>query len=193
MRLFPHFPVLLLPLSLSPSLSLSLSLSFFLSLALSIPSMPHTRTHTHARTHARTHTHTHYNDQVPQMIRSCSPMYVKLGLKKHGDIYPSGGHLEGQVRPVLSYLRLFLQYFPLPSPSRPFSSQPTVLAQQCLTNFNVNAAPRRTHTYPHAPKVSSLSRERVRRARIVLDLIERYAPELEMSERGAEGLGIPEL
>ena len=31
------------------------------------------------------------------MIRSCSPMYVKLGLKKHGDIYPSGGHLEGHV------------------------------------------------------------------------------------------------
>ena len=77
----------------------------------------------------------HY--EVPGMIKSCSPMYVKLGLKKHGDIYPSGGHLEGQI--------------------------------------------------------SALSRERVRRARIVLDLIERYAPELEMSAPGAEDLGIPEL
>ena len=41
--------------------------------------------------------------------------------------------------------------------------------------------------------VSALSRERVRRARIVLDLIERYAPELKMSEPGADDLGVPEL
>ena len=77
----------------------------------------------------------HY--EVPQMVKSCSPMYIKLGLKKHGDIYPSGGHLEGHV--------------------------------------------------------CALSRERVRRARIVLDLMDEYAPELLMSESGAEGLGIPEL
>ena len=31
------------------------------------------------------------------MIRTASPVYVKLGLKKHADIYPSGGHLEGGV------------------------------------------------------------------------------------------------
>ena len=75
--------------------------------------------------------------EVPAMIKACSPMYVKMGLKKHGDIYPSGGHLEAHV--------------------------------------------------------SALSRERVRRARIVLDLIERYAPELKMSEPGADDLGVPEL
>ena len=77
----------------------------------------------------------HY--EVPQMVRSCSPMYIKLGLKKHGDIYPSGGHLEAHV--------------------------------------------------------CQLSRERVRRARIVLDLMDEYAPDLIMSEKGAKGLGIPEL
>jgi hypothetical protein len=77
----------------------------------------------------------HY--EVPQMIKSCSPVYVKLGLKKHNDIYPSGGHLE-------SY-------------------------------------------------VCSLSRERIRRARIVLDLMDEDAPELIMSESGASDLGIPEL
>ena len=75
--------------------------------------------------------------EVPQMVRSCSPMYIKLGLKNHADIYPSGGHLESHV--------------------------------------------------------CALSRERVRRARMVLDLMEEYAPELVMSERGAKGLGIPEL
>ena len=41
--------------------------------------------------------------------------------------------------------------------------------------------------------VSALSRERVRRARIVLDLIERYEPDLVMSEQGATDLGVPEL
>ena len=71
------------------------------------------------------------------MIKSCSPMYVKLGLKKHADIYPSGAQLEGHV--------------------------------------------------------CALSRERVRRARMVLDIIERYAPELKMSDAGVGDLGIPEL
>jgi hypothetical protein len=75
--------------------------------------------------------------EVPQMIRSCSPMNVKFGLKKHHDIYPSGGHLESHV--------------------------------------------------------CALSRERVRRARMVLDLMEKYAPDLVMSDQGADGLGIPEL
>ena len=31
------------------------------------------------------------------MIRAVSPVYVKLGLKKHADIYPAGGHLEGGI------------------------------------------------------------------------------------------------
>ena len=39
----------------------------------------------------------------------------------------------------------------------------------------------------------SMTRERVRRARIVLDLIQRYTPEAKMSEPGASDLGIPEV
>ena len=39
----------------------------------------------------------------------------------------------------------------------------------------------------------ALSVERVRRARLVLDMIERFYPEARMSEPGAPGLGIPEL
>ena len=38
----------------------------------------------------------------------------------------------------------------------------------------------------------ALCRERVRRAKIGLDMIRRYAPELKTSERGAEGLAVPE-
>lgn len=38
----------------------------------------------------------------------------------------------------------------------------------------------------------ALCRERVRRAKIGLDMILRYAPELKTSERGAEGLAVPE-
>jgi hypothetical protein len=38
-----------------------------------------------------------------------------------------------------------------------------------------------------------MSRERVRRARIVLDLIERYTPEAKMSKEGPSDLGIPEI
>jgi hypothetical protein len=39
----------------------------------------------------------------------------------------------------------------------------------------------------------SLSRERVRRARIALDMLERYYPEARMSPMGSPDLGIPEL
>jgi hypothetical protein len=37
----------------------------------------------------------------------------------------------------------------------------------------------------------SLSRERVRRARIGMEMINRYAPDLKVSEKGAAGLGLP--
>ena len=40
---------------------------------------------------------------------------------------------------------------------------------------------------------ASLCRERVRRARIALDMLERYYPEAEMSPVGAADLGIPEI
>lgn len=39
----------------------------------------------------------------------------------------------------------------------------------------------------------ALSVERVRRARLALDMIERYYPEAVMGEVGAADLGIPEL
>ena len=49
--------------------------------------------------------------------------------------------------------------------------------------------------YPSGTHVEStaiaLSVERVRRARIALDMIDRYYPEATMSELGAKGLGLP--
>jgi hypothetical protein len=51
--------------------------------------------------------------------------------------------------------------------------------------------------YPYGRQLEqvalSMTRERVRRARIVLDLIQRYIPEAKMSEPGASDLGIPEM
>jgi hypothetical protein len=51
--------------------------------------------------------------------------------------------------------------------------------------------------YPYGRQLEqvalSMTRERVRRARIVLDLIERYFPEAKMSETGPSDLGIPEV
>jgi hypothetical protein len=38
-----------------------------------------------------------------------------------------------------------------------------------------------------------MGRERVRRARIALDLLEQYAPQLKMSPLGSKDLGIPEV
>lgn len=75
----------------------------------------------------------HY--EVPEMIRTAAPMYVKLGLRNAPNIYPSGLHVEG-----------------------------TALA---------------------------LSRERVHRAAVALDIIRRYYPDATTSERGASDLGIP--
>jgi len=51
--------------------------------------------------------------------------------------------------------------------------------------------------YPYGRQLEqvalSMTRERIRRARIVLDLIQRYSPEAKMSEPGASDLGIPEV
>lgn len=51
--------------------------------------------------------------------------------------------------------------------------------------------------YPSGTHLEStaiaLSRERVRRAEIGLDHLRRYYPEAVTSQRGAPGLGIPEL
>jgi hypothetical protein len=50
--------------------------------------------------------------------------------------------------------------------------------------------------YPSGSHIEStavaLSKERVRRARIALDMVNRYYPEARISELGAAGLGIPE-
>jgi len=37
-----------------------------------------------------------------------------------------------------------------------------------------------------------MTRERVHRARLVLDAIQRYYPQAVMSKAGAQGLGVPE-
>ncbi len=75
----------------------------------------------------------HY--EVPEMVRICAPMYVKLGLRNAPDIYPSGLHVE--------------------------------------------------------PTAINLSRERIHRAGIALDMIRRYSPDAVTSKRGAADLGIP--
>lgn len=80
--------------------------------------------------------------EVPAMVRSLAPMYVKLGLRNSPDIYPAGSHIEGT----------------------------------CV----------------------ALSRERVRRARIALDMLERYYPEAtmtpaELMSNELGDIGIPEI
>jgi len=77
----------------------------------------------------------HY--EVPKLVYSCSPLYIKLGLRNAPNIYPSGTHIE--------------------------------------------------HT------AVALSRERVRRARICLDILNRYYPTAVMSPPGGADLGIPEI
>ena len=51
--------------------------------------------------------------------------------------------------------------------------------------------------YPYGEQLKAvalnMSRERVHRARLVLDTIQRYYPEAVMSKPGAQGLGVPEL
>jgi hypothetical protein len=75
--------------------------------------------------------------EVPEFIRTLSPIYVKLGLRNAPDIYPSGSHIE-----------------------------PTAIA---------------------------LTKERVRRAKIASDIIQRYYPDAGISKIGAAGLAIPEI
>jgi len=75
--------------------------------------------------------------EIPEIVRVCSPIYLKFGLRNAPDIYPSGTHLE-------------------------------------------DVAVR-------------LSRERVRRAKLAMDLLERTGLKFKTSKLGAEGLGIPEV
>ncbi len=77
----------------------------------------------------------HY--EIPEMVRTAAPVYVKLGLRNAPNIYPSGVHLQA-----------------------------TAVA---------------------------LTRERVHRARIAVDLLQRYYPQATASPAGAADLGIPEV
>jgi Peptidase family U32 len=73
--------------------------------------------------------------EIPEIVRVCSPVYVKFGLRNAPDVYPAGSHLD-----------------------------------------SVTVA---------------LSRERVRRARLGLELLERYAPDAVMSDLGVADLALP--
>jgi hypothetical protein len=164
--------------------------------------------------------------QVPAMIRAASPVYVKLGLKRHGNVYPAGGHLEGGivVRSNALSLALSLTRRVLLSCARTRSrahshGQPHAGAFACLPavtastlaahawtasgpplpsplDSRVRCAPSQLHRpllVPPRARAQALSRERVRRARLVLDIIDRYYPDAKMSPAGSDDLGIPEL
>jgi hypothetical protein len=74
--------------------------------------------------------------EVPEIIRICSPVYIKFGLRNAPDIYPSGKHLESVA--------------------------------------------------------VAMSRERVRRAKLALELLERNANDkFVMSQLGAKGIALP--
>jgi hypothetical protein len=75
--------------------------------------------------------------EIPEIVRTTSPVYIKFGLRNSPDIYPSGTHLEDVA--------------------------------------------------------VKLSRERVRRARLAMDLVERTRIKLSFSKPGAEGLAIPKV
>jgi hypothetical protein len=77
------------------------------------------------------------HNEVPELIRIASPIYVKLGVRNAPNIYPSGIHIE--------------------------------------------------------PTAINLARERVHRAELVSNLIQRYCPDAVMSATGATDLGIPAL
>ena len=72
--------------------------------------------------------------EMPQLISVAAPIYLKSGLRKAPNIYPSGLHIE--------------------------------------------------------PTATLMARERVRRAGIALDLLDRFAPEIKLSPLASKDLGI---
>ncbi|CDQ20025.1 Peptidase family U32 [Halobacillus karajensis] len=78
----------------------------------------------------------------------------------------------------------FIRHFDIPEIIR--------VAAPVYIKFGLRNAP---NIYPSGThledKSMALSKERVRRARIGLEMIQRYAPHLKMSEKGAEGLAVP--
>ncbi|MFC7392233.1 U32 family peptidase [Scopulibacillus cellulosilyticus] len=66
------------------------------------------------------------------------------------------------------------------------------VAAPVYIKFGLRNAPNIYPSGTHLEETSiALSRERVHRARIGYDMIQRYAPHLKTSERGAEGLAVP--
>jgi len=80
----------------------------------------------------------------------------------------------------------FIRYYEMPQIVR--------VAAPVYFKFGLRNAP---DIYPSGlhlePTAISLARERVRRARIALDLLEQYAPQARMSPFGSKDLGIPEV
>ncbi len=80
----------------------------------------------------------------------------------------------------------FVRYYEMPQLLR--------VAAPIYFKFGLRNAP---DIYPSGSHLedtaASLARERVRRARIALDILERYAPQAKMSPLGSKDLGIPEV
>ena len=80
----------------------------------------------------------------------------------------------------------FVRYYEMPQLVR--------VASPMYLKFGLRNAP---DIYPSGAQLEDIAcrmgRERVRRARIALDLMERYAPEVKMSPLGSADLGIPEV
>jgi hypothetical protein len=67
------------------------------------------------------------------------------------------------------------------------------VAAPVYIKFGLKNSPNIYPSGTHLEKTSiALSRERVRRAKIGLEIIQRYAPHLKMSKKGAEGLAVPQ-
>ena len=68
------------------------------------------------------------------------------------------------------------------------------VAAPVYIKFGLRNAPNIYPSGTHLEKTSiALSRERVRRAKIGLDMIKRYRPHLKVSAKGAEGIAVPAL
>ncbi len=80
----------------------------------------------------------------------------------------------------------FVRYYELP--------QLLTVAAPMYLKFGLRNAPDIYPSGVHIEQLATLmARERVRRARIVLDLLERFAPEIKISPLGGKDLGIPEV
>jgi hypothetical protein len=78
----------------------------------------------------------------------------------------------------------FIRYYEIPEIIR--------VAAPVYIKFGLRNSPNIYPSGSHLEQTSiALCTERVRRARIGLDMIERYAPHLKTSEKGAAGLGVP--